>query len=120
TSLVSSDADPSDNETDNQDQESAVGPERGSDPPDTGQPDTGEPATANPSWPYKKELNTDSEITESPNGARAFADVKALWPADNVLSDVAAASAYAGLPETEQRACFEGIKPYLAECRDVN
>lgn len=89
------------------------------DPPDITERGLGDQGSQTGSG-HIKELNTDSEITESPNGARAFADVKVLWPADNVLSDVAAASAYAGLPETEQKACFEGIKPYLAECRDVN
>lgn len=116
TSLVSSDADPADSENDG-DEPQAAEPGRPTDPPDTGQPDTGEPDTANPSWPYKNLQNTDSEKTESPNRVRAFERVLAGWPPDHVLSSVAAGTAFAGLTDGNAKACEQGVKPYLEDCR---
>ena len=116
TSLVSSDADLSDSDEEGGEAE----PGRVNDPPDTGQPDTGEPDTANPSWPYKTLPNTDSVKPESPNRARAFVDVSSAWPRDHILSDVAAAAAFAGLTDQEKQACIDGMSHYLTDCREQN
>jgi len=120
TSLVSSDADPSESDDSDDAAGDACEPERVNDPPDTGQPDAGQPDTANPSWSYKSLQKTDSVKTESPNGARAFSDVSSAWPKDHILSDVAAAAAFAGLIDQEKSACIDGISHYLTDCREQN
>lgn len=89
----------------------------GNQPPTTGLPATAEPAPANPSWSKKESLRTDSVNTESTNAGRVFADVKAGWPSDHVLSSVACEKQHADLTEAEKQAAFEGMKPYLDDCR---
>jgi hypothetical protein len=116
TSLVSSDADgdPAEAETD------APNPGRQNDPPGTPQPDAGQPGAANPSWPIRESLKTDSEKTESTNGARAFADVLEQWPSGHVVSPFACEQAHAALTEAQQTAACDGVKPYLEDCRAKN
>jgi predicted transcriptional regulator len=92
-------------------------------PPDNGPPPPGEPGAADQlrqtrRGSSKEELlKTDSEKTEPPTGARDFADVTAKWPIENILSDFAAAQAFAALTGALQSACIAGIVPYLDDCR---
>lgn len=66
----------------------------------------------------KKSLpSTDSTKTESTNPARAFDDVKAAWPSEHVVSLFACEKLHVDLAETMQEAAFNGIKPYLDDCR---
>lgn len=95
-------------------------------PPDNGPPPTGEPGAADQLRQTRRGaskealLNTDSENPESPTGARDFADVKAKWPREHILSDFAAAQVFAGLTGQLQNACIGGIVPYLDDCRANN
>lgn len=93
------------------------------DPPPTGQPSTGEPATGQPATgnPYvvSIEETTKNGFTkdESTKGARAFADVKAAWNPDHILSLVTSEKAFLDLTDADREACFAGIAPYLADCK---
>lgn len=136
TSLVSSDAgpgEPADEE----------GPEESG--PDEGEKSGTDPPTENPSWsadfqpsttglpatagqhrqtrrgPLKEEsINPDSTKTESPKRARAFDDVKALWPTQNLASAFVCEKMHAEIPDELQEAAFNGVKPYLADCKANN
>jgi hypothetical protein len=94
------------------------------DPPPTGDPATGQPCTAQPATgnPYvvsKEETTKDGFNKDLPtkNEVFGFADVKAVWPATNILSEVSAQSAFLGLSDADKAACHAGIKPYLDDCR---
>ena len=94
-------------------------------PPETGDPPTPKPGVDGQGvvgrhWPIEDSLKTDSVKTESPNCARVFADVKAKWPLDHILSSVAAEAAFASLKESEKEPCHRGIVPYLSDCRVNN
>jgi hypothetical protein len=92
------------------------------DPPDTGQPAPGEPATGQPatgnSYVVSKEETTKYGFTkdEHTKGARAFADVKIGWPPENILSETASQRAFFALSDADKEACFQGQRPYLADC----
>jgi predicted transcriptional regulator len=98
----------------------------GGGPPETGPPPTPQPGVASQlrqtrRGSSKEELlNTNSINPESPICARVFADVKALWPYDHILSSVRAESAFVGLTDAKKEPCYQGIKPYLADCRASN
>ncbi len=124
-SLVSSGAgsgDPADEDG------SADGPdhyEGGSDPPICGAPPTAQPEAASrlrlsPPGPIEESLNTDSVKTESTKAVRAFADVRAKWPGDHVLSVVACESLHLGLTDKGKEAAFRGVDPYLSDCKAQN
>jgi hypothetical protein len=85
-----------------------------------GQPVLAEPSTANPSRPIKTLQNTDLQRTESTNRARDFADLRQGWPAENVLSEVAAERAFLDLTDADKSAAFDGRDPYLDDCKRQN
>lgn len=124
-SLVSSGAGPGEVSADD-------GPEDGTEatgehpPPDSdpggGQPYTGQPGAASRlletrPGPIRESVKTDSVTTESPIGARAFSEVVALWPKDHVASAFACEKLHAELSEDLQQRAFNGLRPYLDDCR---
>jgi len=124
-SLVSSDAGPGkpDDETDDgegaetREAAPAEGADPPGDPPADGRPaGGGQPPTAEPPRLYKNLQNTDSQNLNPPKGARAFSDVKAIWPSAHVLSESASQAAFLSLSDADAEACVHGMRPYLADC----
>lgn len=123
-SLVSSGAGPSDAADDDGEDEGTEQQPDGADPPaGYGLPPTGQPEAASrlrPSPPGHRDesLKPDSQSPESyQHGGRDFADVKALWPVDHVLSYVACEGLHAGLTDRDQAAALRAIKSYLDDCK---
>lgn len=77
----------------------------------------GQPPPANPPPAYIDSTKTDSVKTESTNRARAFCDVKAIWPSENLLSEAMAQGAFGALTAHDRADCVAGIRPYLDDCR---
>ena len=72
-------------------------------------------------WTLKKSLTKDGFTKDKPTKeAGGIASLLALWPADHVLSAIAAETAFARLTDSQQQACSGGIKPYLDDCRVIN
>lgn len=115
-SLVSSGAGSGDSDDDE-------GAEHGPDAdPGGGSPGDGQPEAASRlrqavGGPIEDSLKTDSVKTESPNGAWAFSDVLKLWPSDHVVSPFACEKLHVELTETLQQAAFNGVRPYLEDCK---
>lgn len=114
-SLGSSDAGEPDGESEGD------GPPASGDPPAdpaTGQPGAGQPATGNPYVaPIEGATKNGFTKDESTNGAWAFSDVQRFWPAEHVVSPFACEKLHLDLSETMQQAAFNGVKPYLEDCR---
>jgi len=92
---------------------------------DTGDPPTGQPGVDDRGvdtrrWPKEDLLNTDSPRPESTQSARAFSDVRAVWPSSHVLSLVACENIHAGLIDPDKEAAFRGTRPYLDDCKAQN
>ncbi len=85
--------------------------------PPTGQPGVDDRGVATRRWPKEDLLNTDLPNPESTQSARAFCDVRAVWPSSHVLSLVACENIHAGLIDPDKEAAFRGIRPYLDDCR---
>lgn len=68
----------------------------------------------------KESLNTDSQNPESTQFARVFAEVLQAWPSEHVLSTVTAEAAYIALNDTHRSECFDGMRPYLDDCKAQN
>lgn len=80
------------------------------------EPSLAEPSTVNPSRPEEILQSTDSQRKESTKAVCAYVDVKAKWPSANVLSDVAAQTAFLDLTDEQKSAAFAGAVPYLNDC----
>lgn len=111
-SLVSSEAADGDDED---------GDDAGEHMPETGDPPPPEPGVADQGvasrhWPIEDSLKTESLRTDSTQAVRVFADVKAIWPPEHVLSLAACEGLHASLPDGTKEAAFTGIKPYLGDC----
>lgn len=90
-------------------------------PPETGDPPTGQPGVddqgvAGRSWPKEDSLRTESPRNESTQKVRVFADVRAAWPPEHVLSAVVCEGLHAGLTDKAKDAAFQAVRPYLDEC----
>jgi hypothetical protein len=124
-SLVSSGAG-QDETTDDEADDVPPAPEGGHAPPTENpswgapQPSLAQPSTVNPSRPSKILERTDSQRKESTNGARAYSELKAKWPAEHVLSDVTAQAAFLDLNDADAAGCIDGASPYLADCAAQN
>lgn len=119
-SLGSSDAGETESEG-----EGAPGPEPGgatnqppTGDPATGHPGVGQPATANPYVASKEEATKDGfNKNETHQSARAFSEVQAAWPADHIASAFACERLHAELTDEMRDFAFNGVKPYLEDCR---
>lgn len=87
------------------------------DPP-TGYPATGQPATGNP-YVAPIEGVTKNGFTKDEShqsGVGAFAAMREVWPAGNVLSFLACEALHANLTDTVKGQAIEGARRYLAHC----
>lgn len=119
TSSVSDDADLSEMPSD----EAALsGPEPGPPPdiPGTGSPGVAYQVSPTCSGPIDDSLRTESVRNDSTQQVRVFLDVRSAWPRDNILSEVAAQSAFLSLTDQAKDDCYNGVKPYLDDCRVQN
>lgn len=119
-SLVSSGAGPGETMDDD-------GPEDGTEnagqpdaDPGGGMPPTGQPVAAarlRPSPPgYREEvLKTDSQRTESTNGAWAFCNVLSKWPNEHVLSRVVCEGLHAALTDRDREAAVKFAAAYVSD-----
>jgi hypothetical protein len=89
-------------------------------PPPTPQPGVADHPLASRGSPIEDSINPDSVRTESNNRARGYVDLKAKWPAEHVLSDVAAQSAFLSLTDSLKEAAFQGSERYLDDCKAQN
>ncbi len=90
-------------------------------PPPTPQPEAADQLRQTRRGSSKEELlNTDSINPDSPNQVCGFADVLQTWPPEHVLSSVTSEAAYASLTKSLKIDCFEGLKPYLSDCKAQN
>lgn len=112
-SLVSSDAG-SDDVTD--DDDTAPSPPTENPSASAGQPCQAHPSTADPSAPIRTLQNTDLQRKDSTKATRDYVDLKNNWPAENILSDVAAQSAFLTLTDTAKNDACEGQNRYLEDC----
>lgn len=111
-SLVSSGA----TDTESEDHDPADHPGQPDSPPPS-QPGVVNQGVATPPWPSKSLLNPELPRTESTQLARAFSDVCEGWPAAHVLSVIACETLHASLTDVLKEAAYQGVKPYLADCR---
>lgn len=93
---------------------------RDSGDPPTGQPPLADHHTVTRRWLIEDSENTDLSNTESTQVARAFLDVRSAWPPEHVLSLADCEAYHAALADPIKEDAFQGIKPYLDECRLQN
>lgn len=95
--------------------------------PEDGQsPSTGPPPTPQPGVDDRLAVGRGSHLEDSlstrilstkpTNRGCDYLDVKAKWPAEHVLSDVAAQNAFLSLSDSGKEACFQGETAYLNDC----
>jgi predicted transcriptional regulator len=73
-------------------------------------------AAAGRNWPKKDSKKLESENTDSTNGAGFFDQIKAKWPKENMLSEVAAETAYLALSDSQKTVAIDTISAYLDDC----
>jgi hypothetical protein len=81
------------------------------------QPVTAQPVTENPSKDKVKSLqNTDSTKAAAP----IWRDLRARWPASEILSPVACERLFALLSQEDKQQAIEGVRAYLERCKERN
>jgi hypothetical protein len=112
-SLVSSEAD-------GDSEEAESDPQPPDDPPPA-PPEVAGPVVAGRPWSIIKDLpNTDSQNTDSTKAPAVWSRLRAAWPSSDVLSPLACEKLFAALSPDERQRAFDGIGPYIANCRAKN
>lgn len=85
--------------------------------PPTGEPGVDDRGVVTRHWPIDDSLNPEQPRTESTQSGRVFVDVRKAWPPDHILSMVACEALHAGLTDEGRSAAYDGIRPYLDDCK---